>query len=95
MAESGDRTADATDLLLSLLDVDDWLTRMIGAYGLALRDHPDTPQAYARVEEIGPLFSPDHRANALWDWETRNGPGRGRALGWSRLLSKLEEATRR
>ncbi|MFE9566219.1 HEAT repeat domain-containing protein [Streptomyces sp. NPDC006487] len=76
MAESGDRTADATDLLVSLLDVEDWLTRMIGAYGLALRDHPDTPQAYARVEEIGPLFSPDHRANALWAWKERNGAGR-------------------
>ncbi|MFD6888498.1 HEAT repeat domain-containing protein [Streptomyces sp. NPDC059957] len=75
MAESADRTADATELLLSLLDVDDWLTRMIGAYGLALRDHPDTPQAYARVEEIGPLFSPDHRANALWDWKQRNEAG--------------------
>ncbi|MFZ3499506.1 HEAT repeat domain-containing protein [Streptomyces sp. 5.8] len=74
MAESGDRTADATELLLSLLDVDDWLTRMIGAYGLALRDHPDTQRAYERVQEIGPLFSPDHRANALWAWEVRNRP---------------------
>lgn len=75
LAESADRSADAAELLLSLLDADDWLTRMIGAYGLALRDHADTPQAYARVEELGPLFSPDHRANALWDWKQRNGAG--------------------
>ncbi|MGW6689627.1 HEAT repeat domain-containing protein [Streptomyces sp. NPDC054961] len=75
MAESDDRTADATELLLSLLDADAWLTRMIGAYGLALRDHPDTPRAYARVEELGPLFSPDHRALAFERWRERNGPG--------------------
>ncbi|WP_327305243.1 HEAT repeat domain-containing protein [Streptomyces sp. NBC_01298] len=75
MAESADRTAEATELLLSLLDADDWLTRMIGAYGLALRDHPGTPRAYARVEELGPLHGPDHRVNALWDWQQRNGAG--------------------
>ncbi|MET9853958.1 HEAT repeat domain-containing protein [Streptomyces sp. NPDC006450] len=74
LAESGDRTADATELLLSLVDADDWLTRMIGAYGLALRDHPDTPQAYARAEELGPIRSPDHRWNAFWDWKERNRP---------------------
>lgn len=79
MAESADRTADATDLLLSLLDADEPLTRLIGAYGLALRDHPDTPEAYARVEELGPLFSPDHRVNALWGWKERNDPARGAA----------------
>ncbi|MFF3212618.1 HEAT repeat domain-containing protein [Streptomyces sp. NPDC002886] len=74
MAESADRTADATELLLSLLDADDRLTRMIGAYGLALRDHPGTPQAYKRVEELGPLRGPDHRANALWAWRARQDP---------------------
>ncbi|MFZ3472054.1 HEAT repeat domain-containing protein [Streptomyces sp. 4.24] len=79
MAESADRTADATDLLLSLLDADEPLTRLIGAYGLALRDHPETPEAYARVEELGPFFSPDHRVNALWSWKERNDPGRGAA----------------
>lgn len=74
LAESGDRTADATELLVSLMDAGDWLTRMIGAYGLALRDHPDTPRAYARAEELGPIRSPDHRWNAFWDWEQRNRP---------------------
>ncbi|MGW5400048.1 HEAT repeat domain-containing protein [Streptomyces sp. NPDC003952] len=76
LGESGDRTADATDLLLSLLDTDDTLTRLLGAYGLALRDHPDTPRAYERAEELGPFHRYDHRANGLWDWEKRNGAGR-------------------
>ncbi|MFI5866587.1 HEAT repeat domain-containing protein [Streptomyces sp. NPDC051546] len=76
LGESGDRTADATDLLLSLLDTDDTLTRLLGAYGLALRDHPDTPWAYERAEELGPFHRYDHRANGLWDWEKRNGAGR-------------------
>ncbi|WP_330297921.1 HEAT repeat domain-containing protein [Streptomyces sp. NBC_00503] len=77
LAESDDRTADATELLLSLLDADAWLTRSIGAYGLALRDHPGTPQAYARVEELGPPHPFDHRARALGQWRERNDPGRG------------------
>ncbi|MGW1774735.1 ankyrin repeat domain-containing protein [Streptomyces sp. NPDC002104] len=79
MAESPDRTDDATELLLSLLDADDALTRIIGAYGLALRDHPETPRAYERVLELGPFFSPDHRLNALWAWKERNGAGRAGA----------------
>ncbi|WP_407837836.1 HEAT repeat domain-containing protein [Streptomyces sp. DSM 116496] len=74
LGESGDRTADATDLLLSLLDADDTLTRLLGAYGLALRDHPDTPWAYAKAEELGPFHPSDHRANGLWGWEKRNRP---------------------
>ncbi|MFI5764619.1 ankyrin repeat domain-containing protein [Streptomyces sp. NPDC051563] len=76
LGESGDRTADATDLLLSLLDADDTMPRLLGAYGLALRDHPDTPRAYARAEELGPFHPSDHRANGLWDWKQRNGAGR-------------------
>ncbi|MFD5147965.1 HEAT repeat domain-containing protein [Streptomyces sp. NPDC058401] len=76
LGESGDRTADATDLLLSLLDADDKMPRLLGAYGLALRDHPDTPRAYARAEELGPFHPSDHRANGLWDWEQRNAAGR-------------------
>lgn len=79
LGESGDRTADGTDLLLSLLDADDTLTRLLGAYGLALRDHPDTPWAYARAEELGPFHPSDHSANGLWDWEKRNGAGRAGA----------------
>ncbi|AWZ07575.1 MULTISPECIES: HEAT repeat domain-containing protein [unclassified Streptomyces] len=79
MAESADRTADATDLLLSLLDAGEQLTRLVGAYGLALRDHPGTPEAYARAEELGPFFTPDHRVNALWSWQERNDPARGAA----------------
>lgn len=71
LAESDDRTADATALLLALLDSDDRIVRLIGAYGLALRDDPYTPQAYARVEELGPIHRPDHRANALEDWRGR------------------------
>ncbi|MER5762087.1 HEAT repeat domain-containing protein [Streptomyces sp. NPDC002082] len=75
LGESGDRTADATDLLLSLLDADDTQTRMLGAYGLALRDHPDTPWAYAKAEELGPFHPSDHRGNnGLWAWEKRNRP---------------------
>ncbi|WP_051700582.1 HEAT repeat domain-containing protein [Streptomyces sp. NRRL F-4474] len=72
LAESGDRTADATELLLSLLDTDDRVLRLVGAYGLARRDDPRTPEAYARVEELGPIHLPDHRANALEDWLGRN-----------------------
>ncbi|MFE2129539.1 HEAT repeat domain-containing protein [Streptomyces amritsarensis] len=72
LAESDDRTADATELLLSLLDTDDRILRLVGAYGLALRDDPRTPEAYARVEELGPIHLPDHRANALEDWLGRN-----------------------
>lgn len=76
LAESADRTTGTTELLLSLLDADDRLTRMIGAYGLALRDHPDTPRAYARVEELGRLSSPDHRALEFERWRERNEPDR-------------------
>ncbi len=72
LAESDDRTADATELLLSLLDTDDRILRLVGAYGLARRDDPRTPEAYARVEELGPIHRPDHRANALEDWRGRN-----------------------
>lgn len=72
LAESDDRTADATELLLSLLDTDDRILRLVGAYGLARRDDPRTPEAYARVEELGPIHLPDHRANALEDWLGRN-----------------------
>ncbi|MFJ9937753.1 HEAT repeat domain-containing protein [Streptomyces virginiae] len=74
LAESDDRTADATALLLAVLDSDDRIVRLIGAYGLALRDDPYTPQAYARVEELGRICRPDHRANALGDWRRRNEP---------------------
>ncbi|MFB6863259.1 HEAT repeat domain-containing protein [Streptomyces virginiae] len=74
LAESDDRTADATALLLAVLDSDDRIVRLIGAYGLALRDDPYTPQAYARVEELGRIYRPDHRANALEDWRRRNEP---------------------
>ncbi|KOU69957.1 hypothetical protein ADK61_35950 [Streptomyces sp. XY66] len=74
LAESDDRTADATALLLAVLDSDDRIVRLIGAYGLALRDDPYTPQAYARVEELGPIYRPDHRANAFEDWRRRNEP---------------------
>ncbi|WP_051810193.1 HEAT repeat domain-containing protein [Streptomyces sp. NRRL S-378] len=72
LAESDDRTADATELLLSLLDTDDRILRLVGAYGLARRDDPRTPEAYARVEELGPIHLPAHRANALEDWLGRN-----------------------
>ncbi|MFC9587897.1 HEAT repeat domain-containing protein [Streptomyces yangpuensis] len=72
LAESDDRTADATELLLSLLDTDDHILRLVGAYGLARRDDPRTPEAYARLEELGPIHLPDHRANALEDWLGRN-----------------------
>ncbi|MEU4358225.1 ankyrin repeat domain-containing protein [Streptomyces virginiae] len=72
LAESDDCTADATELLLSLLDTDDRILRLVGAYGLARRDDPRTPEAYARVEELGPIHLPDHRANALEDWLGRS-----------------------
>ncbi|MFD4741598.1 HEAT repeat domain-containing protein [Streptomyces virginiae] len=74
LAVSDDRTADATEVLLALLDTDDRILRLIAAYGLALRDHPYTPQAYARVEELGPIHQPDHRAFGLEHWRRRNEP---------------------
>ncbi|MCX4804909.1 ankyrin repeat domain-containing protein [Streptomyces sp. NBC_01214] len=77
LADSDDRTADATELLQALLDADDRILRLVGAYGLALRDHPRTPEAYARVQELGPIYLPDHRANALTDWRLRNEPSAG------------------
>ncbi|MFC9296503.1 HEAT repeat domain-containing protein [Streptomyces sp. NPDC057011] len=77
LAASDDRTADATALLLGLLDTDDRVLRLIGAYGLALRNDPRTPEAYARVLELGPIYQPDHRRNALVDWCRRNDPSAG------------------
>ncbi|WP_051782208.1 MULTISPECIES: ankyrin repeat domain-containing protein [unclassified Streptomyces] len=74
LAVSDDRTADAAEVLLALLDTDDRILRLVAAYGLALRDHPYTPQAYARVEELGPIHQPDHRAFGLEDWRRRNEP---------------------
>ncbi|MGE7388762.1 HEAT repeat domain-containing protein [Streptomyces sp. NPDC004126] len=73
LADSDDRTPDATEVLLALLEADDRILRLVGAYGLARRDHPYTPGAYARVEELGPIRLPDHRAHALADWRGRNG----------------------
>ncbi|MFF9983924.1 HEAT repeat domain-containing protein [Streptomyces erythrochromogenes] len=81
LADSEDRTPDATEVLLTLLDTDDRILRLVGAYGLARRDHPYTPQAYVRVEELGPIHRPDHRANALADWRGRNEPSPDRGDG--------------
>ncbi|MFI5983856.1 HEAT repeat domain-containing protein [Streptomyces sp. NPDC051555] len=60
--------------LVALLDEEDQELRLVGAYGLARRDDPRTPEAYERVGPLGPEFEDDYRADALWRWRVRQRP---------------------
>ncbi|MFD7033302.1 HEAT repeat domain-containing protein [Streptomyces sp. NPDC059917] len=67
-------TEAVTRALLALLDEEDQLLRLEGAFGLALRDDPRTPEAYERVGPLGPEFEHDYRADGLWRWKVRQRP---------------------
>ncbi|MET9701081.1 HEAT repeat domain-containing protein [Streptomyces sp. NPDC006529] len=68
------RAEEVERALVSLLDEEDQLLRLEGAYGLARRDDPRTPEAYERVGPLGPEFEHDTRADELWRWKLRQRP---------------------
>jgi hypothetical protein len=72
LSSSGDRAPAVADAFVLLLDEDDQLLRLEGAYGLAKLDDPRTGLASERVGPLGPGFEDDHRANALWRWTWRH-----------------------
>ncbi|MET9468694.1 HEAT repeat domain-containing protein [Streptomyces sp. NPDC006544] len=72
----GHGAAQLAELLVGCLDADDPDIRLSAAYGLAERDDPRAPQAYAKVGPLGPAYEHDHRRRGLWRWESRRGPGR-------------------
>ncbi|MFD8975609.1 HEAT repeat domain-containing protein [Streptomyces sp. NPDC059593] len=70
VADGPDRSTAVADALVSLLDEDDFGTRLDAAYGLLRRDHPHTGEA---IDRVGPLnhagFEHDHRISACWTWK--------------------------
>ncbi|MFJ2595633.1 ankyrin repeat domain-containing protein [Streptomyces erythrochromogenes] len=75
IARGADRSPETTEALVRLLDAEDQDVRLSAAYGLALRDDPRTPAAYARVGRLNsPEYEHDHRADGLWRWKLRNAP---------------------
>ncbi|MBT2483011.1 HEAT repeat domain-containing protein [Streptomyces sp. ISL-94] len=74
LATSRDRTRAGTAMLVALLDAEEQPLRLEAAFGLALRDDPRAPEAYARVGPLGPEFEDDPRVEGLWRWKLRNGP---------------------
>ncbi|MFI7354343.1 ankyrin repeat domain-containing protein [Streptomyces avidinii] len=73
-ARSPDRSPEITEALVELLDAEEQDVRLSAAYGLAWRDDPRTPGAYAKVGPLGPEAAYDHRVDALWRWRSRNEP---------------------
>ncbi|MFE2407452.1 HEAT repeat domain-containing protein [Kitasatospora sp. NPDC059408] len=71
LAGSEDCAPAVMDALLALLDEEDRDLRLEAAYGLAVRDHPRTEEAYERVGP-GPYVEHDHRPDALWRYRMRN-----------------------
>ncbi|MFE9566218.1 HEAT repeat domain-containing protein [Streptomyces sp. NPDC006487] len=68
---------EVAELLVRCLDSDDLDVRLGAALGLAVRDDPRTPEAYAKVGPLGPEYEHDHRADGLWRWKWRNRPDPG------------------
>ncbi|WP_411106671.1 HEAT repeat domain-containing protein [Streptomyces sp. cmx-4-9] len=74
-ARGADRSPQITEALARLLGADDQDVRLSAAYGLALRDDPRTPDAYARVGPLGRTEREcDSRVDGLWRWKLRNEP---------------------
>ncbi|MGW1774733.1 HEAT repeat domain-containing protein [Streptomyces sp. NPDC002104] len=74
LGRGADRSPETAELLVERLGSGDTHVRLSAAYGLALRDDPRTPEAYARIGPLGP-YADDIRAEGLWRWRHRNGPG--------------------
>ncbi|WP_327254336.1 HEAT repeat domain-containing protein [Streptomyces sp. NBC_01244] len=74
LGRGADRSPEATELLAGCLGSGDTHVRLSAAYGLALRDDPRTPEAYAKVGPLGP-YADDSRADGLWRWRARNRAG--------------------
>ncbi|MEU7602416.1 HEAT repeat domain-containing protein [Streptomyces sp. NPDC040724] len=72
VASGRDRSPAATEALFGLLAADEQVLRLHGAFGLALRDDPRTPEAYGRVGPRGREHEDDHRWDGLWRWRMRN-----------------------
>ncbi|MFE2857066.1 HEAT repeat domain-containing protein [Streptomyces lavendulae] len=73
-ARGDDCSPEITEALAELLDAEEQDVRLSAAYGLALRDDPRTPEAYARVGPLGPEYAHDTRPDGLWRWRLRNEP---------------------
>ncbi|MFD8025928.1 HEAT repeat domain-containing protein [Streptomyces lavendulae] len=73
-ARGDDGSPEITEALAELLDAEEQDIRLSAAYGLALRDDPRTPEAYARVGPLGPEYDHDTRPDGLWRWRLRNEP---------------------
>lgn len=71
VAESAvDPTEAIADVLVRLLDEDDFGTRLNAAYGLLRRDDPRTGEAIERLGRLSrPGFEHDHRLSAFWRWK--------------------------
>ncbi|MFD5147964.1 HEAT repeat domain-containing protein [Streptomyces sp. NPDC058401] len=65
---------EVAELLVRCLDSEDQDVRLSAAHGLAVRDDPRTPEAYAKVGPLGPGYENDHRPAGLWRWKFRNLP---------------------
>ncbi|MFI5866586.1 HEAT repeat domain-containing protein [Streptomyces sp. NPDC051546] len=65
---------EVAELLVRCLDSEDQDVRLSAAHGLAVRDDPRTPDAYAKVGPLGPGYENDHRPDGLWRWKFRNRP---------------------
>ncbi|MDX3536319.1 ankyrin repeat domain-containing protein [Streptomyces sp. MB09-01] len=72
VASGRDRSPAVTEALFGLLAADEQMMRLNGAFGLALRDDPRTPEAYGRVGPQGREYEHDHRWDGLWRWSIRN-----------------------
>ncbi|MEU9165411.1 HEAT repeat domain-containing protein [Streptomyces sp. NPDC048424] len=76
VASGRDRSPAVTEALFGLLDAQEQVLRLNGAFGLAVRDDPRTREAYGRV---GPRDGEhecehEHRWDGLWRWSMRNEP---------------------
>ncbi|MER5762088.1 HEAT repeat domain-containing protein [Streptomyces sp. NPDC002082] len=65
---------EVAELLVQCLDSADPDVRLSAAHGLAVRNDPRTPEAYARVGPLGPEYQHDHRPGGLLEWRWRNRP---------------------
>ncbi|MCM1967491.1 HEAT repeat domain-containing protein [Streptomyces sp. G1] len=65
---------EVAELLVQCLDSGDPDVRLSAAHGLAVRNDPRTPEAYARVGPLGPEYQHDQRPGGLLEWRWRNRP---------------------
>ncbi|MFD8861047.1 HEAT repeat domain-containing protein [Streptomyces vinaceus] len=72
LGRAADGPPETAELLVRCLDSEDQDIRLSAAYGLAVRDDPRTPGAYARIGPLRPGYEHDPRMDGLWRWRHRN-----------------------